>query len=138
MSLEDKAIVVEALTKIEDQNDKFRYLVQLGREAEAYPEEFRNEDFKIKGCLSQLWLHPRLEDGKVQFDIDSDASIPKGIAALLAKVYGGCTPSEVVDLDPSFLNDVGVEQALSMNRRNGLSNLIRQIKLYGMAYKAVV
>ena len=136
MSLTEKAQIVTALTNIEDQNEKFRYLVNLGREAEEYPEAFRSDDFKVKGCISQLWLHPRLEEGKVFFSVDSDASIPKGIAALLARVYSGCTPEEVLGIDPAFLMEIGVEQALSMNRRNGLSNLIKQIRLYGMAYRA--
>lgn len=136
MSLIEKKQIVTALLNIDDQNEKFRYLVNLGREAEVYPEAFRSDDFKVKGCISQLWLHPRLEEGKVFFSVDSDASIPKGIAALLAKVYSGCTPEEILGIDPVFLEEIGVEQALSMNRRNGLSNLIKQIRLYGMAYRA--
>jgi cysteine desulfuration protein SufE len=136
MSLTEKAQIVEDLTNIDDQNEKYRYLVNLGREVDDYPEAFRSDDFKIKGCISQLWLHPKLEGGKVFFSVDSDASIPKGIAALLARVYSGCTPDEVLGIDPAFLIEIGVEQALSMNRRNGLSNLIKQIRLYGMAYRA--
>ena len=137
MSLKHQEAIINVLGKITDQNEKFRYLVDLGRKVAPYPDEFRNEDFLIKGCLSQLWLHPNFEDGLLQFDVDSDAAIPKGIAAILAKVYNGCTPHEILEHDPKFLTEVGIEQHLSMNRRNGLSNLIKQIKLYAMAYKAI-
>lgn len=137
MSLKHQEAIVKVLSRMNDQNEKFRYLVDLGRSAPDYPEEFRNEDFIVKGCISQLWLHPNLEEGKVRFDIDSDAAIPKGIAAILAKVYNGCTPEEILNHDPAFLTEVGIEQHLSMNRRNGLSNLIKQIRLYAMAYKTI-
>lgn len=137
MSLKHQEAIINVLGKITDQNEKFRYLVDLGRKVAPYPDEFRNDDFLIKGCLSQLWLHPNFEDGLLQFDVDSDAAIPKGIAAILAKVYNGCTPNEILEHDPKFLTEVGIEQHLSMNRRNGLSNLIKQIKLYAMAYKAM-
>jgi len=137
MSLKHQTALVAALSRIGDQNEKFRYLVDLGRKAPPYPEEFRNETFIVKGCISQLWLHPNFNDGMVYFDIDSDAAIPKGIAAILAKVYSGCSPDEILSHDPSFLTEVGIEQHLSMNRRNGLSNLIKQIKLYAMAFKSL-
>lgn len=137
MPLEAQKDILATFTALEDQDDRFRELINMGREAPEYPDAFRKEDFIIKGCISQLWLHPRFDNGVVHFDFDSDAAIPKGIAAILLKVVGGCTPAEILSFDPSFLQEVGIEQHLSMNRRNGLSNLIKQIKLYAMAFQAM-
>lgn len=137
MALEDKDKIIADLKAIGDQDEKFRFIIKRGKELPAYPEEFRSDDFLVKGCVSQLWLHPELREGRVYFQVDSDATIPKGIAAILADVYSGLTPDEVVGLDPSFLSEVGVEQHLSMNRRNGLASLTKQIKMYGVAFKAM-
>ncbi len=137
MALEDKNKLVKDLNAIGDQDEKFRYIIQYGKSLPVYPDEFRNEDFLIKGCVSQLWLHPEFKNDKLYFMVDSDATIPKGIAAILASVFSGLTPDEVIAFDTSFLSDVGVEQHLSMNRRNGLASLHKQIKMYGIAFKAM-
>lgn len=129
--------LLETFSRCQDRDDRFRELIKMGREAPKYPEEFRKKECLIEGCLSQLWLHPRFEDGVVHFDFDSDAAIPKGIAAVLVKCVGGSTPAEILSYDPTFLRELGIDQHLSMSRRNGLSNLVKQMKLYAMAFQAM-
>ena len=138
MSLKDKEKIIEDLSSIHEDDERYAYIINKGRVHPALADEFKVESFQIKGCLSQLWLHPELKDGKVYFTIDSDAAIPKGIAAILAEVYSDMTPSEILALSPDFLKEYGIEQHLSMNRRNGLSHICKQIQLYAVAYKAIV
>ena len=101
MSLKHIDAIVSVLGRISDQNEKFRYLVDLGRKAAPYPEDQRKEDFLVKGCISQLWLHPKYENGLVSFDVDSDAAIPKGIAAIMAKVYRGALQAKSSTTTPN-------------------------------------
>jgi len=137
MTLEAKQKIIDELSALEEQDQKFKYLIQKGRSLPEMSETKKSEDFQVKGCMSQLWLHPSFTNGRVYFEVDSDAAIPKGIAAILVEVYGGCTPDEIIALDPAFLRDVGVEQHLSLNRRNGLTSLTKQIKLYAVAFKSL-
>jgi cysteine desulfuration protein SufE len=100
-----------------------------------------NESHKItenlvKGCQSQVWLYAELKDGRVLFEADSDASIVKGIVALLVQVYSGSTPEEILGTKPSFLEDIGLREHLSMSRANGLNSMMKQISFFGLAFKA--
>ena len=137
MALEDKEKILADLAAISDIRERFAYLIDLGKSEEELSDEQRTEDNRIKGCNSQLWLVPSLRDGKIYFAVDSDAAIPKGIAAILARVYSGMTPEGVLSLEPDFLKEAGIEQHLSMNRRNGLSNICKQINYYAIAYQAL-
>ena len=137
MAIEDKNRVVEDLGKIEDIDDRFTWLIRYGREAGELAEDKKVDKFKISGCTSQLWLVPELKGGKVEFSADSDAAIPKGLGAIFAKVYSGLTPAEAMALDASFLEEAGLSQHLSMNRRNGLSSLHKQIMLYCATFSAL-
>lgn len=135
MALDIKERVLAELMAITDQQDKFRYLIEKGQMATALSAEQRQDKYLIKGCLSQLWLVPGYRDGLIHFLVDSDAAIPKGIAAVLAEIFSGLTPDEVLATDANFLREAGIEQHLSMNRRNGLANLGQQIRLYATAFK---
>jgi cysteine desulfuration protein SufE len=137
MSLENKEKILQELTAISDVRERFAYLIQTGKDAGELPEEDKVEKFRITGCNSMLWLVPEFKDGNIFFRIDSDAAIPKGIAAILAIAYSGMSPREVLALEPTFLKDAGIEQHLSMNRRNGLANICKQIKLYAMAFSVM-
>ena len=137
MTYQAKDEILADLEALFDQDEKFAYLIRKGRETAPLADELHTEKYLVKGCMSQLWLVPELKEGRVFFQIDSDAAIPKGIAAILAEVYSGLTPSEVLALPADFLKNAGVEEHLSMNRRNGLANLTRQIQMYALAYKAL-
>ena len=137
MSLIDKEKLIEDLGKIDDIDDRFTWLIRFGRNAGELDDSKKIDKFKISGCTSQLWLVPELKNGKVQFSADSDAAIPKGLGAVFASVYSGLNPSEAMLLDASFLEDAGLSQHLSMNRRNGLSSLHKQIMLYCATFSAL-
>ena len=129
--------IIEQLKKAGSSDEKFRLLIQKGRELEPLSEEGRQDKFLVKGCISRAWLFPRFENGKVHFSADSEAAIVKGIIALLMAVYSDETPEAILGLDAGFLIEAGVAEQLSMNRRNGLANITKQIKLYATAYQAM-
>ena len=115
---------------------RYKHLIELGKLMPAMLEEFKTEDNKVKGCQSQVWLHAEFVDDRIYFSADSDASIVKGIIALLVFVYSGSTPDEILSTRPTFLEDIGLREHLSMSRANGLTSMVKQITFYAMAFKA--
>lgn len=116
--------------------DRYKKIMTMGREMADMDEEYKTEMNKVKGCQSQVWFHVELKDGRLYFQGDSDASIVKGIVALLFKVYDGATIDEVLMTKPTFLETIGLRQHLSMSRANGLTAMVKQIGLYALAFKA--
>lgn len=128
-SLEEaKQSVIEDFSMYDEWLDKYEYLIDLGKNLEAYPESEKTEDKLIKGCQSRVWLDWRLEDGKLWFKADSDAIITKGIISLLINVYSGRTPKEIAADDFAFINQIGLKENLSPTRANGLVSMIDTIK----------
>ena len=128
-SLEEaKQSVIDDFSMYDEWLDKYEYLIDLGKNLEAYPESEKTEDKLIKGCQSRVWLDWRLEDGKLWFKADSDAIITKGIISLLINVYSGRTPKEIAADDFSFINQIGLKENLSPTRANGLVSMIDTIK----------
>ena len=115
--------------------DKYEYLIELSGSLPAIGEEHRNEQFLIRGCQSRVWVDAELRDGKIYFTTDSDAIITKGIIALLIRVLSGRTPQEIVDSDLYFIDRIGLRENLSPTRANGLLAMIKQMKLYALAYQ---
>ena len=115
--------------------DKYEYLIELSGSLPAIGEEHRNEQFLIRGCQSRVWVDAELRDGKIYFTADSDAIITKGIIALLIRVLSGRTPQEIVDSDLYFIDRIGLRENLSPPRANGLLAMIKQMKLYALAYQ---
>ena len=115
--------------------DKYEYLIELSGSLPAIGEEHRNEQFLIRGCQSRVWVDAELRDGKIYFTSDSDAIITKGIIALLIRVLSGRTPQEIVDSDLYFIDRIGLRENLSPTRANGLLAMIKQMKLYALAYQ---
>ena len=115
--------------------DKYEYLIELSGSLPAIGEEHRNEQFLIRGCQSRVWVDAELRDGKIYFTADSDAIITKGIIALLIRVRSGRTPQEIVDSDLYFIDRIGLRENLSPTRANGLLAMIKQMKLYALAYQ---
>lgn len=120
--------VIENFSMFDEWLDKYEYLIDLGKNLEAYPDEARTEDRLIKGCQSRVWLDSRLEDGRLYFTADSDAIITKGIISLLISVYSGRTPEEIAASDFSFIDRIGLKENLSPTRANGLVSMIETIK----------
>ena len=96
----------------------------------------KTEENKVRGCQSQVWLFGDLRDGQVWFQADSDAAIVRGLAALILRVYSGRTPDEILATEPEFVEQIGMSEHLSMTRSNGLRAMVKQIKIYALAYKA--
>lgn len=124
----------QKLSGLPEWEDRYTEIIAMSRDLQPYPEEFRTDQFKVKGCQSQVWLHPHLESGVLRFDADSDAVIVKGLVALLMKVYSGRTPAEIVSDRENVAERLSLEQHLSPNRANGLASMMKQIRLYALAY----
>lgn len=138
MSIENNIKEIEStFAQAKDWEDKYRQIIKYGKDLPEMNDDLKIEKFKIKGCQSQVWLFPELKDGKVFFQADSDAMLVKGIISVLLKVYSGQTPDDILGHEPSFLNDLGITQHLSMNRSNGLASMMKQIKMYAIAMKAL-
>ena len=125
--------VVETFSMYEEWLDKYEYLIDLGKNLEPYPEEKTTDDRLIKGCQSRVWLHYRMEEGRLYFNADSDAIITKGIISLLIGIYSGRTPQEIAGSDFSFIEKIGLKENLSPTRANGLASMIATIKTAAMA-----
>ena len=131
MSIEQKRYqLIEELMPFEDPLERFAYVIDRAKDAPGLENEYKIETFLIKGCISQLWVFPKFENGACFFQADSDASITKGTATLLCELYSGETPEEIIRLEPDFLSEVGITQHLSPNRRNGLTGVRDKIKSY--------
>lgn len=118
--------------------DRYEHIIALGKALPSYPEEFRTEVFKVKGCQAQVWLHPSFDGERMHFEADSDATIVKGLLALLMRVYNNRTPAEVLATEPTFIESIGLHEHLSQNRTNGLFSMLKQVKMYAAAYDSIV
>lgn len=128
--------IVEEFSLYEDWMDKYNYLIEIGRDLELYEEQHKKKDYVIEGCQSRVWLYPELRDDKLFFKADSDAIITKGIVALLIKVVSGRTTEEIMNSDLFFIDQIGLKQNLSPTRSNGLLAMVKQMKLYAIAFNA--
>ena len=126
--------IISDFELFDDWMDKYNYIIELGKSIPSIKEEYKTEKYLIKGCQSRVWLHAGYEDGKVIYTADSDALITKGIAALLIEVLSGQPPKEIVDSELSFIDEIGLKEHLSQTRSNGLVNMIKQMKLYALAF----
>lgn len=127
--------VVDTFSMYDEWLDKYEYLIDLGKNLEAYPEECKTEDKLIKGCQSRVWLDYKVQDGRIYFKADSDAIITKGIISLLISVYSGRTPEEIASSDFGFIEKIGLEENLSPTRANGLASMIATIKAVALENK---
>ena len=133
---ERRSALSECLGKIKDKDEKLKFIIELGKSMDEMDVKFKLDQFLVKGCISKAWLFPKFEGGKVQFMADSEAMIVKGIIAVLLEVYNNSSPDEILSEDGSFLAELGITEHLSMNRRNGLSNVLKMIHNYAGAFKA--
>ena len=133
-SIEDE--IVDEFDLFEDWTDKYRYIIDSGRKVSPLAQEYYTEDNKVKGCQSNVWLHAYMQDGRLFFEADSDAAIVKGLVGLLLRVFSGQTPDDVFNTQLKFMERIGMHAHLSPNRSNGLRAMIKQMKIYALAYKA--
>ena len=126
--------VIEEFSVFTDWMDKYEYLIELGKELEPMPDADKTDQNIIKGCQSQVWLTANFANDLVTFRADSDAIITKGIIGLLVKVLSGLPPKEIIDADLHFIDAIGLRENLSPTRSNGLVSMIKQIKMYALAF----
>ena len=136
MSIKEKQQeLIDDFAFFSDWEQKYEYIIDLGKELKGLPEEKKKEDILIKGCQSQVWMDAELRDGKIFFLADSDGILPKGIISLLVGVYSGHTAEEILTADFDFISKIGLQEFLSPSRANGLASMIKQIKFYAVAYQ---
>lgn len=129
--------IVTQFSGLTDWEDRYKKLIEIGRELPDLPPEKRTEEAKVKGCQSQVWIHARFEGGRIYFEGDSDAILVKGLVALLLKVYSAATPDDILNTPPDFIKDIGLETKLSPSRASGLVSMIKQMRYYALAFKAL-
>ena len=130
---ETLAEVATTLGRYPEWEDRYAAIIAMGKELAPYPQEYRTEAFLVKGCQSQVWLHPSVTDDKLHFDADSDAVIVKGLVALIVRLYQDRTPAEILAAPPDVAEKLDLTQHLSPNRANGLASMLKQIRLYALA-----
>lgn len=126
--------IINEFKALEDWTERYRHIIKQGKTLDDLDEEYKVEDNLVRGCQSQVWLHTNLKDGKVIFEADSDAAITKGLVALMVRFYSGQSPDAIINHDPTFIKKIGMEQHLSPTRSNGLASMVKQMKIYAMAY----
>jgi len=129
--------IVEEFSGFEDWMDKYAYLIEIGNEMTPIDAKYKVESNLIRGCQSRVWLHQEFADGKIVFEAESDALIVKGLVALLLRIYSDRTPKEILESEPRFIDEIGLRQHLSPTRSNGLLAMVKQMKLYALAYEKI-
>lgn len=127
--------VIEEFSDFTDWMDKYQLLIDLGNEQQPLDQKYKTEDNLIDGCQSRVWLQADYRDGRIYFTAESDALIVKGIIALLIRLLSGHTPQEILDADLYFIDRIGLKDHLSPTRSNGLLAMVKQIRMYALAYK---
>lgn len=128
--------IIEEFSVFDEWLDKYDYLISISETLPPIAPEHRTEQYLIEGCQSRVWVDARLEEGKVYYGADSDAIITKGIIALLIRVLNGRTPQQILDTELYFIEAIGLEANLSPTRANGLLAMIKQMRLYALAFRA--
>ena len=128
--------IIEEFSGFDDWMDKYQLLIDMGSGQEPLPEEYKTEQNLIAGCQSRVWLQADYREGRVVFRAESDALIVKGIVDLLVRVLSGHTPQEILDSDLYFIDRIGLKEHLSPTRSNGLVAMLKQMKMYALAFKA--
>ena len=127
--------IIDEFSVFDEWLDKYDYLIDLSKELPVIDEKHRTDQYVIKGCQSRVWVDAHMEDSKIYFSADSDAIITKGIIALLIRVLNGRTPQEILDCDLYFIDRIGLRENLSPTRANCLLAMIKQMKLYALAFQ---
>ena len=127
--------IVEEFSLFDDWMQRYEYMIELGKSLPLIDPEYKTEENIIKGCQSKVWIHADLEGDKLVFTADSDAIITKGIIAVLIRVFSNQHPDAILGADTSFIDEIGLKEHLSPSRANGLVSMIKQLKMYAIAFK---
>ena len=127
--------IIEEFAMFDEWMQRYEYMIELGKSLPIIAIEYKNDDYIIKGCQSKVWLHAELKNNILNFTADSDAIITKGIIAILIRVFSNQPPKAIIDSSTQFIDDIGLKEHLSPTRANGLTSMIKQIKMYAIAYQ---
>ena len=128
--------IIDEFSVFGDWMERYEYLIDIGRTLPPFNVAHKVPDFLIEGCQSKVWLYPSFENGVITYTADSDALITRGIVALLVRVFSGRTPDEIIGADMYFIDRIGLRQNLSPTRSNGLLAMLKQMRLYALAFKS--
>ena len=128
--------IIDEFSMFDDWDERFQYVIDLGKSLPLIDDKFKTEDNIIKGCQSKVWLHAEEKDDVLIFTADSDAIITKGIIAVLIRAFSNQKAKDILDADTSFIDEIGLKEQLSPTRANGLVSMIKKIKLYALGYEA--
>jgi len=127
--------IIDEFSMFDDWMQRYEYMISLGKSLPLIDENYKTDDYLIKGCQSKVWVHAALEGDQLIFKADSDAIITKGIIAILIRVFSHQKPEDIMEADTSFIDEIGLKEHLSPTRANGLVSMIKQIKLYAIAFR---
>ena len=128
--------IIDEFSMFEDWEERYQYMIDLGKALPLIEDQFKTDDNIIKGCQSKVWVHANMQDDKVNFTADSDAIITKGIIAILIRVFSNQHPKDILTANTDFIDRIGLKEHLSPTRANGLVSMIKQIKMYAVAFQA--
>lgn len=132
---EIQAEIVDEFSMFDDWEERYQYMIDLGKDLPLIESAYKTDEFIIKGCQSKVWVHAGLVDDKVVFTADSDAIITKGIIAILIRTFSNQVPSDIINADTEYINKIGLKDHLSPTRANGLVSMIKQLKMYALVYQ---
>lgn len=127
--------IIDEFSMFEDWEERYQYMIDLGKDLPIIDEKYKTEDNIIKGCQSKVWVHANMDDDKINFTADSDAIITKGIIAILIRTFSNQHPKAIIEANTDFIDKIGLKEHLSPTRANGLVSMIKQLKLYAIAYQ---
>lgn len=127
--------IVDEFAMFDDWMQRYEYMIELGKNLPLIDEKYKSDENLIKGCQSKVWVHAELEGDKLVFTADSDAIITKGIVAILIRAFSNQHPADIIEADTQFIDDIGLKEHLSPTRANGLVSMIKQLKMYAVAYQ---
>jgi len=128
--------IVDEFSMFDDWMQRYEYIIELGKTLPLIDEQYKTEDNIIKGCQSKVWVHGEQNDNKIVFTADSDAILTKGIIAILIRTFSNQNPTDILDANTDFIDEIGLKEHLSPTRANGLVSMIKQIKIYALAFSA--
>ena len=128
--------IIDEFSMFDDWMQRYEYIIELGKTLPVMDEKYKTDDNIIKGCQSKVWLHAEEKDNRVCFTADSDAILTKGIIAILIRVFNNQKPKDILDANTDFIEEIGLNEHLSPTRANGLVSMIKQIKLYALAFES--
>lgn len=128
--------IIDEFSMFDDWTERYEYIIELGKNLPLIDEKYKTDDYLIRGCQSKVWLHAKEKDGKIAFTADSDAILTKGIIAIMIRVFSGQSASEILKASTDFVDEIGLKEHLSPTRANGLVSMIKQIKMYALAFES--